>query len=126
MKASRSNSFTSRWPTPSRKASPRGKIPHEPPDFHDSFSARRRLRQIFLRLRFALERRHLVGIDPHHKIVDVVLYPRKPVTGAGRNHDDVTGLDLVSDAVANLRTVISRTIEFDDRAHGRGTSLPVD
>jgi len=30
------------------------------------------------------------------------------VTGAGRKHDDVADLDLAGDAVANLRTVVSR------------------
>ena len=84
-----------------------------------SFAARRRFRQIFLRLRLALERRHLVGIDPHHQIVDVILDPGEPMTGAGRDHDDIASLDLISDAIAHLGAVVAGTVELDHRAHGR-------
>ena len=75
----------------------------------------RRLRQILLRLRLALERRDLVGIDPHHQVVDVVVDLREPVAGAGRDHHDVAGLDLVGDAVADFRAVVARAVELDAR-----------
>ena len=41
--------------------------------------SRRGLGQVFLRLRFALERRDLVGIDADHQVVDVVVDLREPV-----------------------------------------------
>jgi hypothetical protein len=74
----------------------------------------------------ALQRRDFVRVDPHHQIVDVILDPGEPVTGAGGNDDDVAGLDLAGDAVANIGPVISRTVEFDDVRMVAGPSLPVD
>ncbi len=91
-----------------------------------SLAALGRLRQIVLRLRLALQRRDFVGIDPHHQVVDVVVDLREPVAGAGRNHDDVAGLDLIGDAVANLGAVVAGAVELDHGAHGRGPPLPVD
>src|SRR5215472_1355551 len=40
--------------------------------------------------RLALQRRHAVGIDPHHQVVDVVVDLREPAPGAGRNNHDVS------------------------------------
>src|SRR5205823_15125102 len=48
----------------------------------DTFSlliARSRLAQVVLRLRLALQRRNLVGIDPNHEIGDVVVDLGEPV-----------------------------------------------
>src|SRR5207253_7793396 len=58
-------------------------------------TGRSRLAQIFLRLRLALERRNLVGIDANHEIRDVIVDLGEPVAGARRNHDHVAGLDVV-------------------------------
>src|SRR5262245_7790822 len=45
----------------------------------------RRLLEIGLRGGFILERGHLVGIDAHHEINDVVVDLGEPVSGSGRN-----------------------------------------
>src|SRR6185437_5355662 len=47
-----------------------------------SLALLRWLRQIFLRLRLAFQRRDLVGIDPHHDVIDVVVDFGEPVPGA--------------------------------------------
>src|SRR5687768_15399413 len=80
------------------------------------------LRQVFPRLRFAPERRDLVRVDPHHQVVDVIVDSGEPVTGSGGNDDDVTGLQVVGDAVSNLRTVVAGTVELaNGLQRGRST-----
>ena len=51
---------------------------------------------------------------------------REPVASARRDDDDVAGLDLMRDTVANVGTVVPRPVELDDGALRRGTPLPVD
>ena len=48
--------------------------------------------QIVARFPFVLQRCHLVGIDADHKVVDVIINLGEPVSGTGRNNNDVAGL----------------------------------
>src|SRR6266481_8491517 len=86
----------------------------------------RGIRQVIPGLRLALERRDFVRIDANHQVADVIVDPGEPVARSRRNYDDVSRLDLVRDAVANVRTVVSRPVELDDGAQRRGTPLAVD
>src|SRR5258705_11644649 len=85
----------------------------------------RGFRQVIPGLRLALQRRDLVRIDANHQVADVIVDPGEPVARACRNDDDVARLDLVRDAVADVRTVVPRPVELDDGAQGRGTLLAV-
>src|SRR5205823_801310 len=77
-------------------------------------TGRSRLAQIFLRLRLALERRNLVGIDANHEIRDVIVDLGEPVAGARRNHDHVASLDVVRHAVLDVRSVVPGSVVLDD------------
>ena len=57
--------------------------------------------QVRLRLGFVLVRRHLVGIDPHHQVKNVVVDSGEPVAHSSGDHDHVPRLELVRRAVAN-------------------------
>src|SRR5260370_42657131 len=85
----------------------------------------RGFRQVIPGLRLALERRDFVRIDANHQVADVIVDPGEPVARSRGNYDDVSRLDLVRDAVANVRTVVSRPVELDDGAQRRGTPLAV-
>src|SRR6266446_4130209 len=81
--------------------------------------------QIRLRCRLVLDRRHLVGVDAHHDVGNVIVDLGEPMPGAGRNDDDVAGFELMGGAVANRRAVVAGPIE---QAHGfrcRGAALHV-
>src|SRR5882672_12418800 len=83
-------------------------------------------RQVIFGLRLALQRRDFVRIDTNHQVADVIVDLGEPVPRARRNDDDVSGLDLVHDGVAYVRTVVPRPVELDDGAQRRGTPLAVD
>src|SRR6516165_3340108 len=55
---------------------------------------------------FVFMRCHLVGIDAHHQIGDVIVDLREPVPCAGRNNDHVSGLELIAHTIANRGTVV--------------------
>src|SRR5215468_10214788 len=57
--------------------------------------------QIRLRRRFVPDWRHLVGIDAHHQVVDVIVDLGEPMPGAGWDDDHVAGLELVGCAISN-------------------------
>src|SRR5438552_14908147 len=86
----------------------------------------RGFRQVISGLRLALQRRDFVRIDANHQVADVIVDPGEPVARARRNDDDVSRLDLVRDAVADVRTVVPRSVELDDGAQRRRTPLAVD
>src|ERR1700730_7054221 len=56
-------------------------------------------------------RSNLIGIDAHHEVGDVIVDLGKPMPGAGGNNHDVTGLELVGDAIANRGGVAARPVE---------------
>src|SRR5262245_12755432 len=85
-----------------------------------------RRRQIRLRFGLALERRHFVGIDAHHQVVDVIVDLREPVAGARRNHDDVAGFEIVGGAVADRAAVAARSVEETHRLERRRALLRAD
>ncbi len=75
--------------------------------------------QIRPRRCFVPERRHLVGIDAHHDVIDVIVDLGEPVPGAGRDDDYVSGLELIADAVSD---VAGR--RFMSAISGPSTSVP--
>src|SRR5437899_8366310 len=54
-------------------------------------------------------RRDLVGIDPHHQVVDVIVDLREPVARARRNHDDVRSEEHTSE-LQSLRHLVCRLL----------------
>jgi len=67
--------------------------------------------QIAARFPFVLQRCHLVGIDANHKVIDMVINPREPVSCTGRNNNDVAGLELIALSIANRRGIIAWSID---------------
>src|SRR5262249_20587596 len=74
---------------------------------------------------FTPDRRHFVGIEANHQVVDVVIDLCEPVAGTGRDHHNVPWFELICFAVSNLGPVVSGPIELNDRTLGRGTALSV-
>src|SRR5881396_3060270 len=98
------------------ESSPRRPMTSSEPEVALAASLPRWFRQVIPGLRLALERRDFVRIEANHQVADVIVDLREPVAGARRNDDDVSGLDLVRDAVAYVRTVVPRPVELDDGA----------
>ena len=71
-------------------------------------------------------RRHLVGINTHHQIGDVIVDLREPVPCAGRNDDHVSSLELIAHTIANRRTVVAWPIEQTHGFFRRRTALHVE
>src|ERR1700730_9473026 len=65
-------------------------------------------------------RQHLVGVDPHHKVADLVRSDlREPMGGVRRNDDDITRSDLAGLPVDDLAATGTWAVERrDDGAVG--------
>jgi hypothetical protein len=55
----------------------------------------------------------------------VLVDPREPVARPCRDDDHVASLDLVGDAVPDVRPVVARAVELDDRYASSPDAAPV-